>query len=358
VGRYRTQDGKCPKVALGLVSEMTLSEARAKIETRVRQLGSRPMSAAHVTFTEYWKQEYVPRRRVRWSEPTERGYEMYMNAYLFPAFGNVWLTDIDAQHIAIFFDKLRRDHERSVVLKVWTLLRAVLEDATDADILLKNPMRRVPMPKTKLPQKPTLDQDLVPTVLKAIEESENPVRDSAILHIGTFCAMRPAEIFGLCWASFRDDHFVIRDSAWKGKLLPDQAKGEERRVFIPSATRTSILRWRKVCRGNFPDDLMFPSKKGNPLIADNFRKRVLAPLEKDLKLGVPLTFQVLRRSHATRNQKDPKSVQGHLGHKTLTMSLGVYAQEIPEGVREMVERDERETLGGGLLNIAVEPITV
>jgi hypothetical protein len=43
----------------------------------------------------------------------------------------------------------------------------------------------------------------------------------------------------------------------------------------------------------------------------------------------------------------PKSVQGHLGHKTLTMSLGVYAQQIPDSVREMVERDERETLESG-----------
>jgi hypothetical protein len=141
VGRYRTVDGKCPKVALGLVSEMTLSEARQKIEARVRQLGSRPMSALRVTFKEYWTQQYVPRRRVRWSEPTERGYEMYMKAYLFPAFGNVSLTDIDAEHIAAFFDKLRGDHARSVVLKVWTLLGAVFEDAVDADILLKNPQR-------------------------------------------------------------------------------------------------------------------------------------------------------------------------------------------------------------------------
>ncbi len=188
------------------------------------------------------------------------------------------------------------------MLKVWTLLQAVLEDAVDSDVLVKNPMRRVPMPKTKLPQKPTLETDLVPKVLKAVENSENPERDSAILHIGIFCAMRPAEIFGLRWSSFHDDHFVIRDSAWKGKLLPDQAKVGERRVFIPPATRKAILRWHEHSN---PNGLMFASKKGNPLIADNFRKRVLVPLEKQLNLTVPLTFQVLRRSHATRNQKDP-----------------------------------------------------
>ncbi|HXM23021.1 MAG TPA: hypothetical protein VN948_17320 [Terriglobales bacterium] len=41
------------------------------------------------------------------------------------------------------------------------------------------------------------------------------------------------------------------------------------------------------------------------------------------------------------------NMKASLGHKTLTVSLGVYAQEIAEGVGEMVERDERETLAGG-----------
>ena len=61
------------------------------------------------------------------------------------------LTDIEPQHVATFLDKIRKDYARSVVLKVWTLLGAILEDAVDDDVLGKNPMRRVPMPKTKLP---------------------------------------------------------------------------------------------------------------------------------------------------------------------------------------------------------------
>jgi integrase len=107
-----------------------------------------------------------------------------------------------------------------------------------------------------------LDAELVPKVLKAVEESP---RDSALLHIGVFCAMRPSEVFGLRWSSLRGDHFVIRNSAWEGKLLPDQAKGAERRVFIPPATRAAILRWHDTCHRKLSDDLMFPSKKGTPI---------------------------------------------------------------------------------------------
>jgi hypothetical protein len=211
VGRWRADDGSKPKIVVGYVSEMSLSEARTRIEAHVRGLGSRPTSADHVTFRDYWTLSFKPRRRVRWSEPTEAGYDQYMNAYLLPTFGDVRIRDIEAQHVAALFDKLRRDHTRSVVQKVWTLLRAILEDAVDDDIVGKNPMRRVPMPKTKLPKKPVLETKLVPKILKAVEGEP---RNSAILHIGIFCAMRPSEVFGLRWNSFFGDHFVIRDSAW------------------------------------------------------------------------------------------------------------------------------------------------
>jgi integrase len=341
VGRWRDDDGSKPKLVLGYVSEMSLSEARTRLEAHVRGLGSRPASAAHITFRDYWTLNFKPRRKVRWSEPTEAGYDQYISAYLSPTFGDVRVADIEPQQIATFFDKLRRNYSRSVVQKVWTLFRSILEDAVDEDLIGKNPMRRVPMPKTKLPKKPVLETQLVPKVLKS---TEGEPRNSAILHIGIFCAMRPSEVFGLRWKSFLGDHFVIRDSAWKGKLLEDQAKVGERRVFIPPATRAAILRWREKCKPTGPENLMFASKKGNPLIADNFRKRVLAKVEQELELSVPLTFQVLRRSHATRNQKTPKDAQAHLGHKTLTMTLGTYAQVIPDSVREMVERDEREAL--------------
>jgi hypothetical protein len=72
------------------------------------------------------------------------------------------------------------------------------------------------------------------------------------------------------------------------------------------------------------------------LSAFSYRNRVLVPPAKKLEPVVPLTFQVLRRSHA--NQKRAKEGQMHLGHHSIVMN--VYAQEIPESVKQMVEEDE------------------
>ena len=158
--------------------------------------------------------------------------------------------------------------------------------------------------------------------------------------------MSPPASVGLLGISFRDDHFLIRDSVWNGKLLEDATKTGERRVAIPPATRQAILRWRKYAKDTSPEALMFPSKKGTPMSAHNFHNRILRPLRKKLDLDVPLTFQVLRRSHATRNQRTPKDAQAHLGHRSIVTTMDIYAQEVPASVREMVDQDEAAVLTG------------
>ena len=149
---------------------------------------------------------------------------------------------------------------------------------------------------------------------------------------------------------------MIRDSAWEGKLLEDQSKtGEttgERKVSIGPLTRAAILRWREQSKDTSPNALMFPSKKGTPISSRNFRNRVLLPIQQKLKqelrkqgkpeLNAPLSFQVLRRSQATRNQRRLKDVQAHLGHRSILTTANIYAQEIPASVKEMVAADEAE----------------
>jgi integrase len=87
----------------------------------------------------------------------------------------------------------------------------------------------------------------------------------------------------------------------------------------------------------------------------NVRNRILVPIREKLGLTVALTFQVLRRSHATRNQASPKVVQGHLGHASIVTTLGIYAQGIPASVKAMVEADESTVLGGNFLPVKQLP---
>ena len=82
---------------------------------------------------------------------------------------------------------------------------------------------------------------------------------------------------------------------------------------------------------------IFANEVGGFLDTDNFRKRVLHKLARNLDLP-KLTFQVIRRTIATLAQKKGtvKDVQGVMRHSRTATTTDVYMQEIPESVRATV----------------------
>ena len=76
------------------------------------------------------------------------------------------------------------------------------------------------------------------------------------------------------------------------------------------------------------------------------QKRI-QPIAKALGITVPVTFQVLRRSCTTRNQKNGslKDVQVHMGHGSIETTGNVYMMEIPDSVAQMVALDVTDVMG-------------
>jgi integrase len=97
-----------------------------------------------------------------------------------------------------------------------------------------------------------------------------------------------------------------------------------------------------------PEVPIFANQTGGFLDTDNYRKRVLHKLAKDLKLP-KLTFQVIRRTIATLAQKKGtvKDVQGVLRHSRTATTTDVYMQEIPESVQATVNSINQELRKSG-----------
>jgi integrase len=95
-----------------------------------------------------------------------------------------------------------------------------------------------------------------------------------------------------------------------------------------------------------PDDFIFANEVGGFLDTDNYRKRVLHKVARDLKLP-KLTFQVIRRTIATLAQKKGtvKDVQGVLRHSRTATTMDVYMQEIPASVQSTINSINRELRG-------------
>lgn len=157
--------------------------------------------------------------------------------------------------------------------------------------------------------------------------------------IASFCAMRPGEIFGLRWSSWRGDHFQVEGTAWRGTLRPGKAKtkGSKAPVIIPDVLQPLVAAWREQNAIAPATALMFPSEKGTPMRPENWLRRRIKPIAK--AAGIPIVnFQILRRTFATNAQGfgSAKDVQSHLRHSDIATTLNVYTQEIPESVRKLV----------------------
>jgi integrase len=89
------------------------------------------------------------------------------------------------------------------------------------------------------------------------------------------------------------------------------------------------------------DDLLFPGKDGRtPMWPGVWLQKHVQRIAKQLDIAVPVTFQVLRRSFATRHRNELKDAQDVLGHANYaTTTANVYAQSVAESVIAMLEED-------------------
>jgi integrase len=134
--------------------------------------------------------------------------------------------------------------------KIRMLLKSIFEEAVNDDLISKNPMRRLPVPNTPDPDKPALEKVDAAGVLKAMAQNNTKtgIRDYAITRIGTFCAVRSAEVFGLRWECDLGEDLFIKHSAWEGKLYEQYTKkAKPRKVAVDTRTRQALDRWKKIC---------------------------------------------------------------------------------------------------------------
>lgn len=123
-------------------------------------------------------------------------------------------------------------------------------------------------------------------------------------------------------------------------------------IHIPRQLADDLQAWRLECEAKAeeafskgkrksaalsPDDFMFENEDGGFLDTDNYCKRVLHKIARELNLP-KLTFQVIRRTIATLAQKKGtvKDVQGVTRHSRTATTTDVYLQEIPEGVQTTI----------------------
>lgn len=147
-------------------------------------------------YAEMWLNTY----KVGRVKPTTLGgYRTVLDAYLYPAFGDMPIDEIKTAAIQGMLNG-KKDRARKTLQDVLILLRAILESAHKDGIIPSNPAddRRIMIPSTKKKPREALELENVKEILAGIGKLNN-ADDRRFQALLVFTGMRRGEVLGLRW---------------------------------------------------------------------------------------------------------------------------------------------------------------
>ena len=292
------------------------------------------------TFGWFWEHRYLPLKAAKWRRSTRDTILYAMNAHVLPRIGERALCELMRFELQAMLNKLAGKYSRSVLHKVKTWVKAVLEEAVDQEYLAKTPAAKVEMPTTRSTCKRYLTQDEVGQLLSVLEG-----RDRLIARLLLLCALRPGELFALRRWCVEPGRLRIERAVYKGEVGETKTEDSNAYVALPPSLEAELGAW--IRQKNIAEDgYIFCSQRGTPIDTHNYLQRVLQPAARQAGIA-GLTFQALRRTFATHVQGlgTVKDAQAQLRHAAASTTLNVYAQSIPETVAAAVEALDRKLCG-------------
>jgi integrase len=230
---------------------------------------------------------------------------------------------------------LARRYSQDRVKQARSYLKSIFDEAIEQGFLVKDPTRKLKIPRNLRPKdKQVLTWNQLRDILATAAR-----RDRLLLMLDMTEALRPSELFALRWISFDNKNTLsLTETVYRRKLRPfGKTTKSLGKVHLPDGLAEDLRQWKLECPDPSPKAFMFPNADGGVLDPGNYRNRVLKPLAEALDFP-KLTFQVLRRTMATRAQNlgSVKDIQAHLRHSRADTTANEYMQELPESVQQMV----------------------
>lgn len=354
--RVYNEDGSSvqKKVIIGKVSEMSKRAALTKksevISEATQQVPKALLSnKGDMLFSTFYRERFLI-MKTHWSAPQRKGFEYIMDKYVLPKFGENALNTIDKVMVQGYLNTLARKFSKNTIRHIRAELVEVLEEAVDQDFLVKNAAAKTSVPaEARKAFQPILSEAQLYSIIEALKHP----KDKAIFCVGTFCAMRTSELFGLPWGNFHyneeteEAYFMVDQIVWDGERL-NQVKTDasEARVHIGPRTLKAILAWKKVCPSSSPNDLIFPSnnsngrsKAGGVMWAGAWLADHLAPVTKELEIPFRVNFRCTRRTACSLVQEYGHalaSAQSFLRHESAVTTASVYTKPVLDSVKVAV----------------------
>ena len=282
---------------------------------------------------------------------TQNTYESYqgvINRYILPSLGSFKLSDINY----IMLRKVISDINLSsrTVNYTHTILKAIFEQAVIDEILIRNPMDKVPRVKANdKKEMVTLTKEQVKSFLNVITNSEH----KALFTLAFASGLRRSELLGLRWQDidFKKHTLTVNQTAIKvnghSEISNTTKNKSSRRTISIDDNTLMILKKHMIvvntrrlkCTNWINNDLVFAGFKGNPRSPDEISK-ICKQYAK--QIGIPeFTMHGTRHTHATlliESGVNFKVIQMRLGHASFKETMDTYSHITPILENDAVEK--------------------
>src|SRR5271165_484188 len=271
-------------IVLGLKARLTKSEAREELQKEIAQqtgqnANGRLMKDGSITFGWFARSRYLPLREANWKPETAKVKKIQIQRDLVEKFESVPLDSFDKFMLQTHINHLAAILSKDRVLQARSYLKSIFSEAVEQDFLLKDPSRKVTIPKDlRKKDKTVLTWDQLRLVLASLT-----VRDRVLLTLEMTDALRPSELFALRWKSFDGSKLAITETVYKGRIRTwgktEKSLGD---VHLPQGLAEDLRLWKRDCPDQSPNAFIFPNSKSGFIDTGNYRNRVLSPIAEKL----------------------------------------------------------------------------
>ncbi len=276
---------------------------------------------------------------------TYRRYKTVVDNQLIPNVGRVKVNKLTTLNVEQLYAVIEKSggSPRTCQLAGITLGKA-MSHAEKHGLVRSNPVRLVPKPKVEYRE---MDVWTEPECQQFLSSSkDDPL--FALYQLALTSGMRQGELLGLRWSDidFGSNTVVVQRTLEevRGQLREKPPKRDSRRsIVLPPVTMQSLAQHqRNMLQSGLGECPVFCDSNGGWLRKSNLTRRSFSPLVK--KAGVRrIRFHDLRHTHATlllQAGENVKVVSERLGHRSIEITLKIYAHVLPTMQQQAATRLE------------------
>ncbi len=334
----------------GFATRAEAVNAYAKIKAEV--IDGNYLSLSDTTYENYMN-EYWNERKIALQASTYEIHTMYFRTIINPALGRLKLREINHFQIQNFVNVLANDttYSSHTIHLIFRIVYSSFKNAVFHKLIKENPCENITLPKRTKRKMTVWSLEQVNYFLRESIKIPRVTRCLIGFQIGLLTGLRQGEILGLRWQDIDFDKRIIyvkQTLTQKGEIKEGaKTEGSIRSVSMPERLVIELLEHREKlldekakCRTTYYDnDLVVPTRDGQPLIPRNFRKEFYNLTD---QLGLPrIRFHDTRHTHATMliaQNVNVKLIAERLGHDDIQTTLNTYSHVLPNMQRTVSDK--------------------